>query len=105
MSLEVLNRIKQAEQEAAEIREKAAEDGREVIKAAEETLSAEAQKAVVETRQSVQAFLEQEKQKTQDEIDSIRAQRAEQREAVRAEALNRLPQACDLIIDRVLKGS
>ena len=47
MSLEVLNRIKQAEQEAAEIREKAAEDVREVIKAAEETLSAEAQKAVV----------------------------------------------------------
>lgn len=104
MSLEIVEHIEQAEQQAAQIVQQAEAEAQALAAQQGAALAARAQQTAGQTREDVRALLEDEGRKTQAEIDRLAAAAAQQREDQRAQGMQRVPQAASMIVDHLLKG-
>lgn len=105
MSLEIIQQIEQAEQQAIQIKQQALTAVQEITASEGASLAAKAQEAARRTRVDVQALLEDARLKTQTEIDQLREKAGMERTGRSAEAMRRVPEASRMIMESLLKGS
>lgn len=98
----ILERIQAAEEEAQSIRAQAGREARDLVKAAEEEMSAKSRQAAKAQTEDAQRRIEMARVMIGDEIKALEVQRSAQREAMKKEAAARVEQAGKLIFERVV---
>lgn len=102
MSMELLQRIEQAETQAEGIRAQAQREARDILKGVEETIVTSERSAVLEHRAMAQHVLEEAERTAHKRIGQAAAAEAEQRAETVAAARQRLQAAANLIYERVV---
>lgn len=104
LSLDLLDKIEQAEKAAEEIKLEAARQAREIIKSTEEACMISEREAVKDIREGAQRLIEEVRVGTQDEIRTLEVRRSLEREKIRETAQANLAQAGQAIFERVVSN-
>ena len=104
MSLELLQQIRQAEEQAEAIRTEAARQAREMLKATEGACVQAERAAAVEHRGLYQQLMDAHRRQAEEELSRLARERAEQRRALCEDAETRVAGAAKHIFDSVVTG-
>lgn len=103
MSMEVLNQIRAAEEEAERLRQEASAQAREMIKGAGEAIAQENRQSHSFIHSSAQRVLEDARALAEREIASAQEKWLDARETTRQEAIARLDAAAERIFERIVE--
>lgn len=102
MALEILDTIRQAEQQAEALTQEAQQQARELIAAAEQSGAQRRREGGIKSRERLQALLDERRGQVETALRQESAALLQTRQAQLAAARERLPQAAELIVSRVL---
>lgn len=102
VALDLLLKIRQAEQEAEKTRQDATHQAREILSGVEEATAAQQRQNAVELRGMVQSILEDARIRTEKEIEKLNAQNEQANDALCASAQARRGQAAQWIFERIV---
>ena len=99
---ELLEQIKDAESQAEQIRLKAAEEARGILKSVEEACAASARQSQKAARDAAARLVEEARVCARDEINQLSVRRSTERELLRGLAQRRIPSAAAAIVERIV---
>jgi len=99
---ELLEKLQQAEAEAAKIREDAAEQARGLVKDAEESGASSARQSQKAAREEAARLVEEAAVCTRDEINQLSVRRSAERELMRGLARTRIAKTTATLVERII---
>lgn len=102
LSTTLLEQIREAEQQAEQIRSAAGKEAREIIKSVEEAVVQESRQGLKDIHEGAQRLVEETRISTGDEIKTLELRRSAEREAMKALAQSRIENAGRTIFERVV---
>lgn len=99
---ELLEKLQQAEAEAARIREEAAETARGLVKEAEESGAASARQSQKAVREEAAGLVEEAAVCTRDEINQLSVRKSAERELMRGLARTRIAKTTAALVERII---
>ena len=99
MAMELLRQIQEAEAQADKIRQDAADEAREMVKAAEAAIAAQQRQEAKDIRELA---LSDAQAATEDEIQTMAVRRSAQREELKRQAQGRVKEAERVVFERII---
>ena len=103
MALEVLNKIRMAEEAALETRRVAASSAKEALKVAEQENAAYREQMTAEAKARAQQTIAAAQQASKAQLDARQAQRLTGLDTLRSAAEGKLKKAAEVCVERILK--
>lgn len=102
MAMELLRQIQEAEAQADKIRQDAADEAREMVKAAEAAIAAQQRQEAKDIRELTRQALSDAQAATEDEIQTMAVRRSAQREELKRQAQGRVKEAERVVFERII---
>ena len=102
MAMELLRQIQEAEAQADKIRQDAADEAREMVKAAEAVIAAQQRQEAKDIRELTRQTLSDAQAATEDEIQTMAVRRSAQREELKRQAQGRVKEAERVVFERII---
>ena len=99
MAMELLRQIQEAEAQADKIRQDAADEAREMVKAA---IAAQQRQEAKDIRELTRQALSDAQAATEDEIQTMAVRRSAQREELKRQAQGRVKEAERVVFERII---
>ena len=103
MSLEIIQSVKKAEEQAEEIRRQSMEESRRIVSEAHSKARQLEEKALVDAENEAKRIIAAAESSAQIEIDKLNAKVADECNGLRKEAAKRMDKAVEKIVERVVK--
>ncbi len=104
MAIELLRQIEEAEAKAEEVRQEAAREARETMKAAEEAALLKERQMAKAIREEAQKLVETARLSAESEIGALGKRRATEREAMKSMAMTHVEKAGNMIFERIVRN-
>ena len=104
MALDLLNKIRAAEESTEEKRAEAQKEGREIIKGVEEACRLNERSVQTKLNAVYQEGIDELRQKAEGEIETLKPKKAQELEQMVQSAEKKLPEAVKLIAERIVNN-
>ena len=102
MAMELLRQIQEADAQAVKIRQDAADEAREMVKAAVAAFAAQQRQEAKDIRELTRQALSDAQAATEDEIQTMAVRRSAQREELKRQAQGRVKEAERVVFERII---